>query len=128
MHTWGTDENGSLGQDFCWPRPGSRVPQELPLRLAAGAAGWKHSAGSSGAHRGGPATRAESQSLLLLLLLLLPTASQPSMLHTRIHTHTHTHTAMSATRCTLLKPAQVLTLVGEYTPGAGEEQLAVAAS
>jgi hypothetical protein len=122
VHTWGTDENGSLGQDFCWPRPGSHVPQELPLRLAAGAAGWKHSAGASGAHSGGPATRAESQSpLLLLLLLLLPSASQPSM-------HTHTHRAMSATRCTLLTPAQVLTLVGDYTPGAGEEQLAVAAS
>lgn len=44
--SWGTDEHGSLGQGFTWPKPGSRTPQRLPLRLAGGAAGWQHSAGA----------------------------------------------------------------------------------
>lgn len=43
--SWGTDENGSLGQGFTWPRPGSRFPEPVKARLVTGAAGWKHTAG-----------------------------------------------------------------------------------
>ena len=43
--TWGTDENGSLGQGMKWPRPGSRVPVAIPVNLESGACGWKHTAG-----------------------------------------------------------------------------------
>jgi alpha-tubulin suppressor-like RCC1 family protein len=45
VHTWGTDEQGSLGQGFRWPKPGSMTPEHLPVRLQQGAAGWKHTAG-----------------------------------------------------------------------------------
>ncbi|KAF8058855.1 Herc6 [Scenedesmus sp. PABB004] len=44
-YSWGTDEQGSLGQGWLWPKPGSRTPERLPIKLAAAAAGWKHSAG-----------------------------------------------------------------------------------
>eukprot|EP00775_Hariotina_reticulata_P010632 gene10632-10790_t len=45
VHSWGTDEHGSLGQGFRWPKPGSQTPERIPVRLQYGAAGWKHTAG-----------------------------------------------------------------------------------
>lgn len=45
VYTWGTDEFGSLGQGFKWPKPASRVPEAIGVRLLTGAAGWKHTAG-----------------------------------------------------------------------------------
>lgn len=50
VYTWGTDEFGSLGQGFKWPKLVSRVPESVGVRLVSGAAGWKHTAGEYGAH------------------------------------------------------------------------------
>lgn len=46
VYTWGMDENGSLGHGFKWPQPAAQVPTGVPVRLVAGAAGWKHTAGA----------------------------------------------------------------------------------
>jgi alpha-tubulin suppressor-like RCC1 family protein len=46
--TWGTDDSGSLGQGFKWPRPACPAPAPIGLRLATAAAGWRHCAGADG--------------------------------------------------------------------------------
>jgi hypothetical protein len=46
--TWGTDDSGSLGQGFKWPRPAAPAPEAVKVRLSAAAAGWRHCAGVDG--------------------------------------------------------------------------------